>query len=93
VDWRGQIEAPTDGEYAFGLRVNGSAQVFIDDQLVVDAPEPTEYTEGKLSLSAGPHKIQIKFVDHLGGSRLHLYWTPPDDEKQIVPSDVLLPYP
>ena len=89
--WTGQIEIPEDGPYAFGLEVNGQAQLFIDDQLVVDAAEPTNYLEGNINLGAGRHEIRLQFLDNVGGSRLHLYWTPPGQERQIIPTGVLFP--
>lgn len=94
VEWAGQIQAPVDGEYTFGLWVNGQAQVWIDDQLVVNAPQPTELEEGKISLTAGRHKLIVNFLDNIGSSRIHLYWTLPGSaDRQIVPTDALWPYP
>lgn len=94
VDWVGQIDIPIDGEYAFGLKVNGRAQVFIGDQLIVNAPEPSEYTEGRISLSVGRHKLQVRFIDEFGASEIRLYWTPPGKaEREVVPSTALWPSP
>jgi hypothetical protein len=91
VLWTGQIEIPQGGPYAFGLEVNGQAQLFIDDQLVVDASEPTNYLEGNINLDPGRHDLRLQFLDNSGGSRLHLYWTPPGQERQIIPAEVLFP--
>jgi len=91
VIWSGQIDIPQNGEYAFGLEVNGQAQLYIDDQLVVNAPEPTPYIEGAINLDAGRHDLRLQFLDNVSGSRLHLYWTPPGGEQQIVPNEVLFP--
>jgi hypothetical protein len=91
VIWSGQIEIPESGSYAFGLEVNGQAQLFIDDQLLVDAAESTPYLEGNIDLDAGRHDLRLQFLDDVGGSRLHLYWTPPGQERQIVPSEMLFP--
>jgi 4-amino-4-deoxy-L-arabinose transferase-like glycosyltransferase len=93
VDWSGQIEIPVNGNWNFGLRINGQAQVFIDDQLVVNAAEPSEDIEGTIALTASRHRIHVRYFDYLGESRLHLYWTAPGGQKQIVPTDALLPYP
>jgi len=93
VDWSGQIEIPMNGTWKFGLRINGQAQVFIDNKLVVNAAEPSDDIEGMVALTAGHHQIHIRYLDYLGESRLHLYWTAPGGEKQIVPSDALRPYP
>lgn len=93
VEWAGQIAVPVDGVYAFGLRVHGRAHVLVDDRLVVESSEPTEYVEGKRELGAGPHKIRVRYLDHLGASRIHLYWTPPGaGAPHILPSSALLPY-
>jgi 4-amino-4-deoxy-L-arabinose transferase-like glycosyltransferase len=93
VDWSGQIKIPASGDWQFGLQINGQAQVFIDDQLIVNALGPTNDIEGSVTLQAGNHPIHVHYLDNLGGSLIHLFWTPPDGEHQIVPSDALLPYP
>ena len=101
VDWSGQIEIPANGDWTFGLRLNGKAQVFIDDQLVVNATEPSnnnaiegsDLIEGKIKLKAGLHSIRVRYLDYLGSSRIHFYWAAPGGQEQIVPTDVLLPYP
>jgi len=93
VDWSGQIEIPVQGDWAFGLRINGQAQVFVDEKLVVNAVEPSEDIEGTITLTAGHHPIHIRFLDYLGNSRIHLYWISPDGQKGIIPTDALRPYP
>lgn len=93
VDWSGQIEIPVKGDWKFGLRINGQAQVFIDNQLVVNATEPSDDIEGTLSLAVGHHPIHIRYLDYLGSSRLHLYWTPPTGQRDVVPSSALTPFP
>ena len=93
VDWTGAIEIPSAGEYAFGLNVRGRAQLYIDGQLVIDASEPSEYIQGTINLDAGQHSVHLYYHDYLGFSRLHFYWTPPDGEQEVVPAQVLIPYP
>jgi len=93
VDWSGQIEIPASGEWLFGLRINGHAQVFINDQLVVNAPDPGENIEGAIGLTIGKYPIHIRYLDDLGGSRLHLYWTAPGGQREIIPSNALTPFP
>jgi 4-amino-4-deoxy-L-arabinose transferase-like glycosyltransferase len=93
VDWSGQIEIPVNGDWKFGLRINGQAQVFVDKQLVVNAIEPSENIEGAIVLKAGRHTINVRYLDYLGNSRIHLYWTAPGGEREIVPSSALKPFP
>lgn len=89
--WSGQIEAPQDGSYAFGLEVNGMAKLYVDDELILEASGPPEYKETMVDLSAGRHDLRLQFLDDVGGSRLHLYWTPPGQERRIIPGDALIP--
>lgn len=91
VVWSGEIEIPQDGLYSFGLDVNGQAQLFIDGELVVDAPEPTKYVDGSLNLEKGRYDLSLFFLDNVSGSSLHLYWTPPGEGQQIIPSTALFP--
>jgi len=93
AEWSGQIEAPATGGYDFGLRIHGQAQLFVDDRLVVEVLEPTDYSSGKINLSAGRHSLRLRYLDDMGNSRLYLYWTPPGGERQVISSNVLWPYP
>jgi hypothetical protein len=92
VDWTGALEIPASGEYTFQLWYRGQAQLLIDDQLVVDAPGPDGYVEGKIQLEAGRHPLRLEFLDHLSNSRIHLYWSPPGEGLKVVPSDFLSPF-
>ena len=91
VEWEGEFEVPTAGEYEFGLRVTGQAQLYINDELVVDASQPTEYKGGIIQLVEGRNKLRLRFLDHLGASRIHLYWTKPGDIQSVIPGAVLFP--
>ena len=89
VVWTGAIEIAAEGAYNFGLETNSQAQLFIGGQLVVDSSGPGEYQEGSLELEAGRHDLLLAFMDEAWGSRLRLFWTPPNQERQIVPREVL----
>ncbi len=91
VEWEGEIDIPDAGEYEFGLRVNGQAQLYINDELVVDASQPTEYTGARINLGEGRNRIRLRFLDYLGASRIHLYWTKPGDIQKVIPGEVLFP--
>ena len=93
VLWTGFLEADVAGEYEIGLRARGKAEISLDGRLLLSRPEPTDYAGAKVSLAAGRHEVRIKFVDHLDGSFIHLYWTPPGGARQIVPPEALRPYP
>lgn len=93
VVWSGFLESDVAGEYEIGLRVRGKAEISLDGQLLLSQPEPTDYAGARVRLSAGRHAFRMKFLDYLDGSRIHLFWTPPGGQKQIVPPEALLPRP
>jgi hypothetical protein len=94
VLWHGFLDSRVAGQYEIGLRAEGKAELWLDGQLVLSVPEPTDYAGSRLYLSAGPHAIRVRFLDYIDtGSRIHLYWTPPGGQRQIVPTDALRPYP
>ena len=93
VHWSGFLQADVPGNYEIGLRVRGKAEIFLDGQLLLSQPEPTDYAGVKVDLSAGRHSLGLTFLDQLDGSRIHLFWTPPGGQSQIVPPEALLPNP
>lgn len=93
VVWSGFLEANVPGQYEIGLRVRGKAEIFLDGQLLLSQSEPTDYAGAGVRLAAGRHDFRMRFLDNLDSSRIHLYWTPPGGQRQIVPPEALLPYP
>jgi hypothetical protein len=93
VEWTGLIDIPTPGTWTFGLDLNGEAELWLDDQAVIKGTTDNNPAEGQIALTAGQHRIRLHFLDNRGGSLIHLYWTPPAGEKQIVPTTALEPRP
>jgi sugar lactone lactonase YvrE/4-amino-4-deoxy-L-arabinose transferase-like glycosyltransferase len=91
VEWQGVISIPHAGVYAFGLESIDDSHLFIDGRLLVEATEPNHYREGSIELTAGFHDIRLRYTDRSSHSHINLYWTPPDQDRQIVPSQNLYP--
>jgi len=87
VVWEGTIFLPRYGRYALGLDSSTQARLFLDGQLLVEGG--ASYVEREAMLPAGPHAIEIRFVQKTDNDRVALYWTPPDGRKEIVPRHVL----
>lgn len=70
VQWRAILEVPNDTNYEYEIKVDNSAWVYIDGNLVTDLGKLVRYQEGKKSirLSAGMHNFEIYYanrkVDH-----------------------------
>jgi 4-amino-4-deoxy-L-arabinose transferase-like glycosyltransferase len=91
VEWTGTLNVPQSGIYELGLRAVDQARLYLDGQLAVDASAPDELTLALLELAAGPHDLRITYQDLTGRSRIHLYWTRPGGEREIIPSSYLWP--
>lgn len=87
VVWEGTIFLPGYGRYAFGLDSSTQARLFLDGQLLAEGG--AGYVEGEAVLPAGPHAIEVWFVQRTADDRVALYWTPPDGGKEIVPRYML----
>jgi sugar lactone lactonase YvrE/4-amino-4-deoxy-L-arabinose transferase-like glycosyltransferase len=91
VEWQGVIAIPHAGVYAFGLESIDDSHLYVDGRLVVEATEPNDYREGSVELATGFHDIHLRYTDRSGHSHINLYWTPPGQGRQIVPSQNLYP--
>jgi len=91
VEWQGVISVPFAGVYTFGLESIDDSHLYIDGRLVVEATVPNDYREGSVELTAGFHDIRLRYTDRSSHSHINLYWTPPGQGRQIVPSQNLYP--
>jgi streptogramin lyase len=91
VEWQGVVSIPLAGVYAFGLESIDDSHLYIDGRLVVEATEPNAYREGSVELTTGFHDIRLRYTDRSSHSHINLYWTPPGQGRQIVPSQNLYP--
>jgi len=93
VEWQGKIAIPLAGTYRFGTQSIDDSHLYIDGQQVVENVERDRYMEGTISLESGLHDITLRFRDQTSHSRIWLYWTLPEGEREIIPSFYLLPSP
>ena len=96
VEWRGFLDVPTSGSYAFEAERISRAGLWIDEQLVFDdTPDGAiEKRTGAIELSAGLHPIRVRLQNRSqGGPRLYLYWTPPGGQREVIPGRALYPPP
>jgi Dolichyl-phosphate-mannose-protein mannosyltransferase/PA14 domain len=94
VEWRGFIDVPATGSYAFEVERISRAGLWINEQLVFDdTPEGSiEKRSGAIELSAGRHPIRVRLQNRAdGGPRVYLFWIPPGGQREVVPGRVLYP--
>jgi len=95
IIWRGQIDVPESGEYTFGTESGDGSWVYIDGQLVVDngGRHAPRYVENEVLLEKGLHDIEVRYFFERDKPRMELYWMPPGRDREIVPPEVLRPFP
>ncbi len=91
VEWTGVLDVPYGGVYALGLQSVNEARLFLDGQPVIEATVPDQYVEEYVTLPAGLHDLRITYQDWTDRSQIHLYWTRPGGEKEIIPTQYLWP--
>jgi putative heme-binding domain-containing protein len=91
VRWRGVIRCASDGIYSFSTESDDGSQLFIDGELLVDNSGSHGMREKskRTKLTAGDHELTLEFIEEGGGHGCILSWTPPDQEKSVVPASVL----
>lgn len=64
IEYQAIYNAGTEGTYGFALEGANSAQLFVDDQLVVDngGSHAVKRVEGEIALTPGPHLIAIQYT-------------------------------
>ncbi len=87
VVWEGTIFLPWYSRYVLGLDSSTQARLFLDGQLLAEGDG--SYVEGEAMLPAGPHAIEVWFVQRTADDRVALYWTPPDGRKEVIPCYML----
>jgi outer membrane protein OmpA-like peptidoglycan-associated protein len=87
LDYKGSFSAPVAGDYGFSLESDDGSKLLIDGKLVIDndGQHSTEEAEGKATLAAGPHAIEVQyFQGPRYGIALMLQWKPPGQKDFIV---------
>jgi hypothetical protein len=94
VRWTGSFLAPTSDIYNFIPRTDDGVRLWIDDQLVVDAPffqAPTDHP-GSVRLEAGRrYNIRMDYFEGGFTAASQLFWQSPTTPRQIIPQQYLFP--
>lgn len=76
IVWKGELEAPADGEFTFRLDADDAAKVYLNDKLVIEvtggSPDGSRAKAGKITLTKGDHPIRIEYFQGTGGRGIFL---------------------
>ena len=87
VKVEGNITVDTGGDYTFYLGADDGAQLYIDGELVIDHDSLHSFStqSATISLSDGPHVIEVRYFENTGHAGLKLEWDGPDTSgRQLV---------
>ncbi|VAX36280.1 hypothetical protein MNBD_PLANCTO03-296 [hydrothermal vent metagenome] len=82
----GTIDIPEDGLWTFNVGSDEAVEVWIDGSLAIyDATTHSyRWKSGTVSLIAGLHDIDIRFLERSWTAGLHLTWQGPGDTHEII---------
>ena len=89
VEWLGRIKIDQAGTYELGTESIDAAQLYIDGNLILDNQTINQYQGVQIDLSEGFHDIKVRFSDLTSHTHINFYWTPPEGERETIPSEVL----
>lgn len=87
AEWEGSLYVPRYGAYAFILDSSGSAQLSIDDKLLVESKGGL--AQATKLLPAGFHSIAVSCVEEGEGGKLKLSWITPGGQEEVIPQNAL----
>jgi hypothetical protein len=97
IDYMGRFWIEKPGVYRFALTSDDGAQLYIDDQLVVDndGVHPPRTQEGEVELSGGVHRLRVPYFQ---GPRSAVALVlevagPGDEQKRVFSTDEFKPPP
>lgn len=84
--WQGDFAAPADGEYKFLLDADDAAAVIIDGKTIAEVKgagpiNAGRAKQGKITLTKGPHKFRVEFLEISDKQAIALGWQGPGDKK------------
>lgn len=86
--WSGYIEAPSERQFIFYLKVLGKYDLFIDDKLIFHNREhiPQHLPRRKVELKKGFYPVKIRYERYPEEDAVfYAYWTVPGESRYIEP--------
>ena len=95
VRWTGQLLVEKSGEYGFATASDDGSRLYIDGRMVVDNGGSHSWAKktGKVQLSFGTHRLEVRLDQGGGGAGCITYWTPPGGKEEPIPAKALFHKP
>ncbi len=89
--FRGYVEAPADGVYAFYTESDDGSRLLVGDRVVVanDGTHKARRRRGFIALRKGKHPIAVEYFDAADDERLEVSWHGRGEVRRRIPAAVL----
>lgn len=86
IRWTGTILPPASGSYGFHVDGDGGVKIFVNGQLLLNKTTPArKKISSQSSLVGGePVEVKIEYVHTIGEPSLHVAWSGPRLDRQIL---------
>ncbi len=88
VRWQGFIMPDHTDTYTLRLESDDGARLWIDDELLIDNWEGTDFSEASVSVAMQAyffHKIQVEYKEEQLRARVRLFWESSQLHEQVIP--------
>lgn len=92
--WEGELAAPVSGRFTMHTESNDGVRLWVDGRLLIDQwnNHSNRVHEATIELQAGRrYPLKMEHYEQGGTAVARLFWTPPGQERQIVPLENLFP--
>ncbi|WP_405803102.1 PA14 domain-containing protein [Streptomyces sp. NBC_01187] len=89
VRWTGKLTPEKTGQHTFHITGDNGFRMWVGDKLVIDhwvGDWDKEQNSAPVELKAGTsYDVKVEHFEEVGGSNLHVRWTPPGGKKTAIP--------
>ena len=97
IRWIGTLNAPSDGSYVFSTFSDDGVRLWLDNKKVIenwsDHAGTWNFSDSISLKKDTPVQIVLEFYENEGDASIHLCWTPPGGNHQVIPTQYLYPVP
>lgn len=93
IHFKGSLNITAAGEYELCLNAGDGAQLYLDENLIVNNDGSHDTTEKceKLNVEPGEYKLDLLYFQGTGDMGLQLMWSKDGAEKAAIPKDAFFP--
>ena len=96
IRWDGEVESTIAGSYAFHVAGSEGARLWVNGRSLIDRwiNQSEREHSGIIHLEGRQrYPVRLEYFEADGDAAVHLFWTPPQGEKAVIPGGQLSHFP